>query len=202
MSSDPRPKVQSLFSDYSVEDLVAFDKAKFENAVVARLFSRYNLDRRIKERMWQEHAKRFGAGQLTLTAFHCEFPDFPIYLDCDKLRNVREDTPLHLLFTAFGTRKIAKRFDEMSDNLPSDTGACGLVFHWPYLGSKRSKVNEKVPAFVLHNRRREYDVPGVQLQWTPAAGDEDREPLFLEPLGKLLDTIDQESPEGKWHPDG
>ncbi len=192
-----KPKVSDILGGVDFDELEALAEVKYEDGIVNGLFIRYNLDRNIKYAMLHRHEREFGYKQLTLAAFHEEFPEFPMFLFARKFPKIRKDTPVHRLFSDFARRKFTKEYLELADEVPDEWGGpVGLVFFWPYI--KVAKMT-KGQGLVLHDWEFAPEVPGVTLTWI----SQDKKPirLTLEPLQILLKRIDKASSGRMWSPD-
>ena len=196
------PSMKQLLNDgKDVASLKELDAARFEEQVVNHLFSHYGLATSLRTKMRNEYKERFGNPLLTLTAFNEEFTDFPIHLFAAKIPKMRADCEFHRLAALFDKLKFAKLFQEMREGLPDGVETYGLVLHLPYVKRTGQQSLEQVStsAVVLHNRTPQFYLPGGRFVHLL---EEDGELLYLEKLSLLLDTIDAESTQGRWQPDG
>lgn len=160
-----------------------FDEQNYENALVALLFARYNLPRKIKFEMLDE--MKFGgeSPRLTLAAFCRRFSNFPVYLVAKKFRTVSASCPVSRLFSDFRRRCFTQEFYSLQENLDEAEvagRALGLIFDWPHLPGGKAK------GLVLHDRVPDNESAGVRMTWV----GEDEERLTLEPLSVFLKSVD------------
>ena len=181
-------------------DFAERDERRYEGEIVTHLLSRYGIGPGVKERL--RHYR--GTNQLTLEAFHEEFPTFPITLAARRWRKIREKNRLSDLFGNFYDRNFYKAWHEERDKVSGGVdGDFGLVFHWPYLkgrfeptgGGKRRREPGGSVGLVLRDGSPNSAVPGTRVLVVGAGGAQ----FTLEPFSVLLREID-ENCGGEWNP--
>lgn len=180
----------------TAEDLQVHREEQFERALVERLCNRYKVSMpRLIEKMTQ-----IGLGHRpTLAGWSQVFTNWPIYLECSRVKDVAEDGSVARLFRDFTRRKLFREFVAVDEDRPSDVAhtEAGLCVPWPYLG-RRNGVTE---AMVLHTGFLDLDTPGTRMIWVPPPELEHAEPLVMETFSRVLAAIDATEPRGRWRPE-
>lgn len=175
--------LDDLAGSMGPEDYGSLNEKRFEAKVVDEIIKHFGMSKARRE-LYDMAEAATGSRVLTFDTFFERYPDFPIYLRPTYIPKVQKVMDTWVLVNHFDKAPAVEAWKDLyyaaGDGLPCPVG---VVYNWP----------QHVRFLVLHNAALDTQVPGFRPGiW---AGP-DADPLIIEPLKLLLDSIAK-----RWQPE-